>query len=72
MTVIIVNREVPLWVKRGQKRPPQWLRDWFPNRWEKELMTYGKPGEIGKYFAEKSMKRIVKHLKLEVENNEVP
>lgn len=58
MPLIIVNPPPPLWVKRGDPRPPEWMRKWFPKAWEKEFRTYGNPGEIGKYFAEQSMKRM--------------
>lgn len=58
MTVIIVNPVPPEWVMQGERRPPEWMHRYFPEAWERELIQYGDPGEVGKYFAEETTKRI--------------
>lgn len=64
MSFIIINPIPPIWYQMGEKRPPEWMRKYFPKAWEKELFQYGSPGEVGKYFAEETMKRIREDLKI--------
>lgn len=61
--IVIINPPPPYWVKMGMPRPPLWLKKYFPKYWEEQLMKYGAPGEIGKYFAEESLKRIGERLR---------
>jgi hypothetical protein len=54
--IVIINPAVPEWVKRGDARPSEWLKKYFPNEWEDQLITYGSTFEVGKYFAEEIMR----------------
>jgi hypothetical protein len=58
MTVIIFNPPIPDWVRLGEKRPPNWMRKYFPEAWEHEFIRYGEPEEVGKYYGEELMKRM--------------
>jgi hypothetical protein len=58
MTVIVINKFPPEWALNGEPRPPEWMRKYFPDAWEREFIIYGDPVEVGKYFAEETMKQI--------------
>jgi hypothetical protein len=47
--IITINSLPPDWVKRGEKYPPNWLKKYFPKKWEDEFMIYGDPIEYIKY-----------------------
>ena len=55
---VIINPLLPLWVRNGEKRPPECMKKYFPKEWEEEFMKYGDPSEVGKYFAEEIMKDV--------------
>jgi hypothetical protein len=63
MTVIIVNPVPPEWVRCGERRPPEWMHRFFPEAWEREFIQFGDPREVGKYFAEETMKQIRENYK---------